>query len=97
MPRAGNCRRRSPPYEAALRQLCPATPDVLVQLSYLHSLSGHYRLGRDYALRRPRTGTTSPKVLVELVPRLRTFNADPGTAGVHRTPAARFRDSRFRC
>jgi tetratricopeptide (TPR) repeat protein len=63
-------------YEAALSRR-PGDADILVQLSYVHSLSGHYRLGRDYALRAHATGTTSPKVLVELVPRLRTFNAIP--------------------
>ena len=63
-------------YEAALRQR-PDDANVLVQLSYVHSLSGHYRLGRDHALRAYATGTTSPKVLSELIPRLRTFNAIP--------------------
>jgi tetratricopeptide (TPR) repeat protein len=62
--------------EAALR-LHPEDAEALVQLSYLHSLSGHYRQGRDHALRAARAGTTSPKVLAELVQRLRTFNALP--------------------
>ncbi|MGN7725785.1 tetratricopeptide repeat-containing sulfotransferase family protein [Luteimonas sp. 22616] len=62
--------------EAALK-LRPNDADSLVQLSYLHSLSGHYRLGRDCALQASRSGTTSPKVLAELVQRLRTFNALP--------------------
>jgi len=61
-------------YETALRQR-PGNPHVQVQLSYLHSLSGHYRLGREYALAAAATGTTSPGVVEELAPRLRTFNA----------------------
>ena len=63
-------------YQAALRQR-PGDAHVLVQLSYACSLAGHYRLGREHALRARATGTTSPKVLAELVPRLRTFNAVP--------------------
>lgn len=63
-------------YEAALRQ-CPDDAYVLVQLSYVHSLSGHYRLGRKHALRAHATGAVSAQVLTELIPRLRTFNAIP--------------------
>jgi len=50
---------------------------ILVQLSYMHSLAGRYRVARDLALRANATGTTSPDVLIELLPRLRTFNAIP--------------------
>ncbi len=63
-------------YEAALR-LRPDDPHVLVQLSYLHSLSGHYRFGRGYAQRAAACDPIPPQVLAELLPRLRTFNAVP--------------------
>ena len=62
--------------EAAL-QLRPRDAGALVQLSYLHSLCGHYRRGRDCALQAARSGNASPKILAELVQRLRTFNALP--------------------
>jgi tetratricopeptide (TPR) repeat protein len=62
--------------EAALG-LRPDDADALVQLSYLHSLSGHYRLGRHFAVQAARARNASPKVLVEVVQRLRTFNAIP--------------------
>ena len=62
--------------EAAL-QLRPHDAAALVQLSYLHSLCGHYRLARDFAVRAARSGNAAPKVLAELVQRLRTFNALP--------------------
>ncbi len=62
--------------EAAL-QLRPDDAAALVQLSYLYSLCGHYRRARDFALQAARSGNASPKVLAELVQRLRTFNALP--------------------
>ncbi|MBP3983070.1 sulfotransferase [Pseudoxanthomonas helianthi] len=61
-------------YERAL-QAAPGDAGTLVQLSYVHSLAGHYRLAREYALRAHATGVRAPKVLSELIPRLRTFNA----------------------
>lgn len=63
-------------YQSALA-LRPQEPYTLVQLSYMHSLAGQYRLGLEYALRAQRSGTTSPQVLGELIPRLRTFNETP--------------------
>lgn len=63
-------------YEAALR-LRPGDPHVLVQLSYVHSLSGRYRAGREFARRAAACDPIPPKVLAELLPRLRTFNAVP--------------------
>ncbi|HVI57580.1 MAG TPA: sulfotransferase [Luteimonas sp.] len=63
-------------YEAALR-MRPGDPDVLVQLSYLHSLSGHYRAGREHARQAAACDPIPPRVLAELLPRLRTFNAVP--------------------
>ena len=48
---------------------------VLVQLSYVESLAGHYRAARAYALRANDTGPRDPAIVRELVARLRTFNA----------------------
>ena len=53
----------------------PGDPGVLVQLSYIESLAGHYRAARDYALRAHAARTRDPAVIRELVARLRTFNA----------------------
>lgn len=55
----------------------PEDPYVLLQLSYMHSLAGRYRQAQDFALRAHATGTRIPKVLHELIARLRTFNAVP--------------------
>lgn len=53
----------------------PDDPKILVQLSYIHSLAGHYRAARDHALRASRAKPRDPAVVRELVARLRTFNA----------------------
>jgi tetratricopeptide (TPR) repeat protein len=53
----------------------PGDPGVLVQLSYIESLAGHYRAARDYALRAHGARPRDPAVIGELVARLRTFNA----------------------
>ncbi|MBN6152025.1 sulfotransferase [Xanthomonas sp. AmX2] len=63
-------------YQRALQQR-PDDAHVLLQLSYLHSLTGRYRAGRQYALRANAAHPTSPQVLAELIPRLRTFNEVP--------------------
>ena len=55
----------------------PQDAKVLVQLSYVHSLAGHYRSARDHALRAAATHPREPAVVAELVARLRTFNAAP--------------------
>lgn len=60
-------------YEKILAHL-PNDPYTLVQLSYMHSLRGSYRRAREFALAAADTGTTNPDVLIELLPRLRTFN-----------------------
>jgi tetratricopeptide (TPR) repeat protein len=60
-------------YEKLLAHI-PNEPYTLVQLSYMYSLRGDYRRAADFALTAARTGTTDPKVLAELLPRLRTFN-----------------------
>jgi len=66
-PRAIEC------YESVLK-LRPGDANVLVQLSYVHSLFGHYRVARDYALRAAAAKPGSPQVVGELIARLRTFN-----------------------
>ena len=63
-------------YESALA-LAPDDPNLLLQLSYMHSLSGHYVEARGYALRAHAAGTKSEPVLKELIARLRTFNEIP--------------------
>lgn len=63
-------------YEQALA-LRPGDAYTLVQLSYVHSLNGSYRSARRYAMDAWATGTVSPKLLMELLPRLRTFNEIP--------------------
>jgi tetratricopeptide (TPR) repeat protein len=60
-------------YEKLLAHI-PNEPYTLVQLSYMYSLRGDYRRAADFALSAARTGTTDPKILAELLPRLRTFN-----------------------
>ncbi len=63
-------------YESALA-LAPDDPNLLLQLSYMHSLSGHYVEARGYAMRAHAVGTKSEPVLKELIARLRTFNEIP--------------------
>lgn len=61
----------------SLLALKPDDADVLLQLSYVSSLAGHYRRARDYTLR---ANAAMPRDLAqvrELVARLRTFNAVP--------------------
>ena len=60
-------------YEAAL-ELAPEDADILVQLSYVHSLSGQYRLAHDCVLRAHAANPSAPRIVQELVARLRTFN-----------------------
>lgn len=60
-------------YESALA-LKPNDAGILVQLSYVHSLSGHYRTAREFAMRAQAAKSVDPQVLPELVARLRTFN-----------------------
>ena len=60
-------------FESLLRQ-SPGDADLLLQLSYIQSLAGHYRAARDYALHANQTGMRDPAVVRELIARLRTFN-----------------------
>src|SRR6187549_3740990 len=59
----------------AVLELSPGDSKVLVQLSYVESLAGHYRAARGYALRAHQAKPRDPAVIRELVARLRTFNA----------------------
>lgn len=54
--------------------ISPEDPKVLVQLSYVESLAGHYRNARNYLLRACRAQPRDPETARELVARLRTFN-----------------------
>ncbi|HWS77526.1 MAG TPA: sulfotransferase [Thermomonas sp.] len=58
----------------AILALSPEDPRVLVQLSYVESLAGHYRDARGYLLRACRAKPRDPDTARELVSRLRTFN-----------------------
>jgi tetratricopeptide (TPR) repeat protein len=60
-------------YTQALAQ-APGDAYTQIQLSYVHSLAGHYRAAQEHALAAARSGVTDPKLLMELLPRLRTFN-----------------------
>lgn len=57
--------------------LSPGDPDILLQLSYMESLVGHYRAAHDYALQASELPTQRADVLKELLARLRTFNEVP--------------------
>ena len=52
----------------------PGDADVLLQLSYMHSLAGHYRLAHDFAMQANAARPREPAVIKELIARLRTFN-----------------------
>jgi tetratricopeptide (TPR) repeat protein len=58
----------------AILATSPEDPKVLVQLSYVESLAGHYRMAREYLLRASRAKPRDPETARELVSRLRTFN-----------------------
>ena len=52
----------------------PGNAGVLLQLSYIESFAGHYRKARQYAAASAAALPRDPEVLLELLPRLRTFN-----------------------
>jgi tetratricopeptide (TPR) repeat protein len=58
----------------AILFMMPEDPKVLVQLSYVESLAGHYRDAREYLLRACRAKPRDMETAIELVARLRTFN-----------------------
>lgn len=60
-------------FNALLAQL-PNDPRVLIQLSYIDSLAGHYRDAREYALAASSANPREPSVVMEVLARLRTFN-----------------------
>lgn len=68
--------RASECYLQAL-ELSPGDPDILLQLSYMASLAGHYRSAHGYALQASKQETQRFEVLKELLSRLRTFNEVP--------------------
>jgi tetratricopeptide (TPR) repeat protein len=57
-----------------LRETAPDDADVLLQLSYMHSLAGHYRTAHRYAVQAYGLRPRAPAVVKELIARLRTFN-----------------------
>jgi len=64
-------------YQQALA-LSPGDPDLLLQLSYMESLAGHYRAAHAYALQAGAAQIPQrPEVVKELLARLRTFNEVP--------------------
>ncbi len=63
-------------FEQALL-LLPGDPHLLLQLSYMHSLAGHYRLAHRYAVQAAGRQSPQPEVVKELLARLRTFNEMP--------------------
>jgi len=71
-------RKEWPQAIAAFEALLARRPDDVrapVQLSYLHSLEGRYRIAREYALRAAALKPRDVEIVRELVARLRTFNA----------------------
>lgn len=59
----------------SLRTQRPFDASVLLQLSYVESLAGHYRAARAYSIEAQQLQPRDPAVLRELLARLRTFNA----------------------
>lgn len=55
----------------------PGDPDVLLQLSYVASLAGHYRRAHAHALAAAQATPTDPDLAQQLLSRLRTFNEAP--------------------
>jgi len=55
-------------------EIAPDQAQVMLELSYLESLAGNYRLARDWALRAARSRPRCVEGMVSLVHRLRTFN-----------------------
>ena len=59
---------------AFILELEPGDAFALLQMSYIESLHGSYRLAREFTLEACRTGSTDAAVLSDLCNRLRTFN-----------------------
>lgn len=62
--------------------LDPASAEVMLELSYVESLAGHYRLARDWTLRAAQSGPHAADTVLSLVNRLRTFNEVPVLRGL---------------
>lgn len=60
-------------YQQALA-IRPGDANLHVQLSYVHSLAGHYRRAHEHAMAAYAARPTDPGVIRELIARLRTFN-----------------------
>lgn len=74
----------------------PDHAPALLQLSYIDSLSGSFRQSREFALQAFRANPTAPKVVAELIARLRTFNeAQAIEACARRLPPLREVDIRL--
>lgn len=58
----------------AILQYQPGHANALLQLSYIESLSGHYRSARQYALQANQAMPRDEATIRELIARLRTFN-----------------------
>jgi tetratricopeptide (TPR) repeat protein len=58
-------------------ELLPEDAGLLLQVSYMHSLAGHYRQAREFAIRASHRKSRQPEVVKELLSRLRTFNEIP--------------------
>lgn len=72
-------------------ELAPGRVDSLLQLSYLHSLAGHYRAAEHCLQRAQASPQATQAELLGMIPRLRTFNDIPALREVLRRvgPASR--------
>src|SRR4249919_2499713 len=57
--------------------LAPGSGEAMLELSYVESLAGHHRAGRDWAVRAAKAEPRSAEELLSLIRRLRTFNEVP--------------------
>ena len=57
--------------------IAPDPAEAMLELSYVESLAGHYRVARDWVLRAAQAGPRSIDAMLSLVRRLRTFNEVP--------------------
>lgn len=62
--------------------VAPDSAEVMLELSYVESLAGHYRIAREWTLRAVQAGSRSPDAALSLVQRLRTFNEVPLLRGI---------------
>ena len=54
--------------------LAPASAEIMLELSYVESLAGHYRQAEEWTLRAAQARPRSIPALLSLIQRLRTFN-----------------------